>query len=468
MMGRTIALDNPCRFLLLVAIIVSFIFSLSYNSLFLKKQADLTFLDVLLTKKDVAHHRSFSPKSRNDEKYLFYFSHSGWGNQLMGVERAAQFAYATNRTLVLPPVLPHSSDYNSTKRFPEWKWRVAIGGGSRNRPLKEFQEFQQLARDDALQASAKLVSSTRNFPSFQEVIDFSELTAASGLHVVDLSDFMTVTTTGGYHNVSTDTWCEGGSWVKKWLSNGEMEKYTYKEWVQVFQQRMQHQDGQQTHTSADVGAVVTKDCRVAVIGSAFFSWDALQNDFSTFDKNASRVFHNFFSGFPMSRTFLTVLRKVYAKLLPSSSSNKYIGVHIRLKDKSKFPCGDKDGTRYKKVADRILAQTVNATVLIGCGVNAKAKDCLQSSLLSNKYQAPVVHTVNDLLNGDEEIIRLIESIELEKTTLFLLLDLILIALADRVELESHYKFESTFQVLIDRRHDFRSKTLEEMDSNDLY
>ena len=41
------------------------------------------------------------------EKYLQYGTVAGWSNQLMCLKHAVQLANALNRTLVLPPPLPH-------------------------------------------------------------------------------------------------------------------------------------------------------------------------------------------------------------------------------------------------------------------------------------------------------------------------------------------------------------------------
>ena len=44
----------------------------------------------------------------NSEQYLLYFSHSGFSNQLRGLQGAVRLALVTNRTLVLPPPLYHT------------------------------------------------------------------------------------------------------------------------------------------------------------------------------------------------------------------------------------------------------------------------------------------------------------------------------------------------------------------------
>jgi hypothetical protein len=51
--------------------------------------------------------------------------------------------------------------------------------------------------------------------------------------------------------------------------------------------------------------------------------------------------------------------------------------------------------------------------------------------------------VNDVVDGDAEILQLIDNMQLEKSTLYLLLDQILIALAARLVMDSEMKY-STF------------------------
>jgi hypothetical protein len=56
--------------------------------------------------------------------FLLYYTHGGYSNQLIALQHAAQLAYKLNRTLVIPPVLPHTNE--EIKLFPDWK-RDAAG-----------------------------------------------------------------------------------------------------------------------------------------------------------------------------------------------------------------------------------------------------------------------------------------------------------------------------------------------------
>ena len=68
------------------------------------------------------HHNSpsrvWQTQSSASEQYLYYFSHSGWSNQLLGIQRAAQLAHSTNRTLILPPILSHKTSNDAGNARP--------------------------------------------------------------------------------------------------------------------------------------------------------------------------------------------------------------------------------------------------------------------------------------------------------------------------------------------------------------
>jgi hypothetical protein len=129
-----------------------------------------------------------------------------------------------------------------------------------------------------------------------------------------------------------------------------------------------------------------------------------------------------------------------------------------VEDKTLLPCGDEHGTFYKNVLERIFVGDSNvmaapASVLIG-RVDSNSKNCFQAFTEGRCN----VTTVNDIVDGDEEIQRLIDNIHLEKSTIYLLLDQFLIALAERIEMESFYPV-STFQINIRERHRFRNKKI---------
>ena len=51
----------------------------------------------------------YNSKCGNDQ-YIYYLACNGFGNQIKGMEVALRIAYSTNRTLIVPPLLPHHDD----------------------------------------------------------------------------------------------------------------------------------------------------------------------------------------------------------------------------------------------------------------------------------------------------------------------------------------------------------------------
>jgi hypothetical protein len=124
--------------------------------------------------------------------------------------------------------------------------------------------------------------------SLPSIIDFSVLTAETGLKVVDLSD---LSMHPHHHNLG-NKWCSGDNRERAFLKkNCEEPSQSYQKMVQVFNQSLENVTG--------------GTCRDALIGSAF----SMRNEFSAHDKNASHLFDNFFFGYPFNPNFLFLLEK---------------------------------------------------------------------------------------------------------------------------------------------------------------
>jgi hypothetical protein len=138
--------------------------------------------------------------SRDDDddgnRYLLFYSHSGFSNQLIGMERVAYLALATNRTLVLPPVVPHKTSKNSQHSFPDFTFRTSgIGCSS----FDKYHGFVEMVKDDVKKARDPKLP----FPSFTDLFDFKEFKKA-GLKVVDMTEFAK-----HEENTRFSRWCKG-------------------------------------------------------------------------------------------------------------------------------------------------------------------------------------------------------------------------------------------------------------------
>lgn len=132
------------------------------------------------------------------ERYLLYYSHSGFSNQIIGLIHAANFALATNRTLVLPPVLPHGTFSSEKLLFPAYIPRSA---GSRCAPYDKYSNFTKRVHWNVQRAS----SPNTNFPSFMELFNFDDIVQDTGLHIIDMGEFAAANS----ENIDYRRWCSG-------------------------------------------------------------------------------------------------------------------------------------------------------------------------------------------------------------------------------------------------------------------
>lgn len=442
--------------------------------------------------------------SSSSPSFLVYYTHSGYSNQLIGLQQAAQLAYALNRTLVVGPVLPHEGDDTSKLLYPQWK-SAAVGPACRAN--LNFQKVQRLTLDQANKAR-----SHKGFPSFHSIMDFQALYSTTGLQVVDLDEFMKHTHKRSVlpkdgnssiqefldtyypqrksHNESVFTWCNANldrhvTHYKGPNSCTMKPPRSYPDLITYIQKQMILQDETLGKRSKGNGLVhhYRLDCRVVNIGSAFL----VGNDFT--DDPAASLFSRFFENYPLVEPWNQILRTLLQNDDDDGefSERRLVGVHIRTLDGEK-EC-HKSANLYTRAAQRILKLTNSNSnsgrtgsisevrIVIG-RVNSNSKLCLQSALkqevqrLENKAaetgatetdaRLPTVVTVNDMINQHVQKSQLLhwinKEIKLEVSTRYLLLDQFVLSLASELILESAYG-GSTFQNLIKYRHAYRMENL---------
>uniref|UniRef100_A0A7S2UE97 Peptide-O-fucosyltransferase 1 n=1 Tax=Attheya septentrionalis TaxID=420275 RepID=A0A7S2UE97_9STRA len=350
-------------------------------------------------------------------RYLVYFSHSGFSNQLLGLQRAAILAYSTNRTLVLPPLLPHKGD--KPKIFKSYKARAAGPGCI---PYKHHAKFIGNAKRDADAAGDGQL-----FPSFSELMDFDEIEKRSGIHFVDLPDFM------NEKNHSTKFWHEGNR--RKIDFDGRCTlnyTRTYPDMVKVFEDNF------------------STDPTIAVIGSAFIIRNRKPENLGFSDKQL-------FLGFPPSKKMLHIIKKMREKL-----PQYYHGVHIRFFDNQKFNCKDLEITQMfdsiLQEAQHNFTATGETTMFVGFS-HPTLKRCMTEYYINSTCN---VMFLDDLMDEDSDIQSLVENVRVEKGTLYLVLDQLLIALADHIVFRD-LMGGSTFQGLIKARHQYKDDILAQLE-----
>jgi hypothetical protein len=338
------------------------------------------------------------------DKYLLYYSHSGFANQLKAMQRAAQLAFATNRTLVLPSVLPHHT-FQDKLRFPEFPYLTA---GVNCEPYERYDEFIERIGLDVKKAS----SPENSFPSFTELFTFDDIFIKTGLQVIDMKDFAKVV-----ENTNVTSWCSG-------RGNNTMRN--------MMVPMCERSDGL---AFAELIPKFEDTCgngkKIAAIGSGYVIPEPMWNN-----SRQQAIFDYFNNKLTPSKKFMQLLKEIHSRL-----PDNYYGVAIRFRDCLKVDdCDSKDVkepferilqylSTKKKNNDNNSTEPGNSThhILVGDG-NEAALKCLRHHS-QGEY---TVSTVRDIVNRDRVLKRMIEGIKSEKSTIYLLLDQILIALAKEV------------------------------------
>lgn len=352
----------------------------------------------------------------NAEQYLLFWNGAGFSNQLISLSRAAQIAYATNRTLVLPPVLPHFSFQHKLK-YKKFKYRRA-----RCNKEKEIYHQTQIAREP------------NNFPSFEALFNFDSVTEkTNGLKVIDMPTFSRLQ----HVNVRKfQSWC------------------VYKE---------DKKDGKCSYTRSDsiileIGNAIEKKCtgkQIAAIGSTFFNSPPHATERSNW-----KDIESYFDNFDLSTDMLKVLATIYKKL-----PKNYIGAHVRVDDRAtckprnscEKTCNEE---RYKNGFKELIIDIDNlhnaSHVLLGYG-NEMVPKCFEY-FAKEKYSFT---TVFDTVENDPELLRMLERIGSEKGTVYLLIDQILIGIAENIVMKPKAS-GSTYQNTITKWHNHRHGILQAM------
>lgn len=374
-----------------------------------------TSLRVDLSSFDDSRRIEAIPDVHKEERFLFYYTHSGFSNQLFGLQKASQLAYATNRTLVLPPVLPHKGD--KVKDFRQWRSRAA---GSKCAPVQGYSGFVGQAKKDA----TKAVQSPNNFPSFTEIIDFSTVTQHTGLEFIDLPQFMLTKSSS-----STSSWSTGKrkrlDLDGKCSASGRRE---YGDMVELF--------------NSNFGK-----SRIAVIGSAY----VIGNNFTSYHEEKSQEFAKLFLAFPPTPKLQKLLMQVHA-LLPKD----YAGLHIRVNDGQKLDCTSE---KVKSAYDRIFGelQENNVTAVVIAGSDPTTKQCFNRLAIGKGFEAV---SVNDVVRQHQQIQALIQTFKVQRKTVDLLLDQILVALGKHIVLNDDlFRLGSSFHRVIRAWHAERHELL---------
>ena len=351
------------------------------------------------------------------EQYLLFWNAAGFSNQLISLTRAAQVAYATNRTLVLPPVLPHLSFQHKLK-YTNFKYT----SGPRCNKEKQIYHQMRIAREP------------NDFPSFKALFNFDSVTEkTNGLKVIDMPIFSRL------EHINTRNF-------RNWCIN------IYKE-----------EDGRCSYPPSDsilleISNAIEMKCtrqQIAAIGSSFYKPPPNATEITNWMEIES-----YFDNLDLSTGMLKLLAAIYKKL-----PKNYIGSHIRLNDKAtckpRHSCEEScNEERTKSAFEDLITEMDNlhnaSHVLLGYGWEIVPK-CFEY-FAKEKYSFT---TVYETVENDPELLQMLERIGSEKDTVYLLLDQILIGIAENVVMGPK-KSGSTYQKTITKWHDHRHEILQAM------
>lgn len=393
--------------------------------------------------------------TQTSDKYLLYYNHSGFSNQILAIERAAIFAMATNRTLVLPPMLPHKekkivSEIKKSGNYSKGALYEPRAAGNKCLPYHRYKSFLKHVKNDVKLAKSIVSKKTNNkdnkFPSFLEILDLSELTEHTGLQVMDMQEFVTMPFITSFFF----TWCPGP------MNNfkNEMREMFVPSCVESMQ-----------ISFSQLVPFFERACgkaRVALIGSAFVmptpvEDDQNEDDDPYFSLELKNKFHEYIEGATPSPKMLKLLGSMY-QLLPEG----YVAVHIRFGDFLQIDDCDEDVVKkaYQDVLNGLAVEkdVKNGTqVLIGNG-NKEAKRCFEHHAMG-RYP---VTTINDIISDHPYIQDLVNDIHTDKNNVYLFLDIILLSVAEHIVFSHAGVNANTFQSQIKFRHNRRKKTKELM------
>ena len=197
--------------------------------------------------------------------------------------------------------------------------------------------------------------------------------------------------------------------------------------------------------------------RIAVIGTAF----QIRNDFAEYNKTVHKTFTSFLDSYlPPATSQLLPLLKSALHQLPSP----YAGVHIRFSDGAAFDCNQTDvRALYASVLSELREKNVSNGTHIFIGRSHKnVQKCFNEHA---KGFYPGAITINDIVDGNPELQKLMKQVSLEPSHIFSFLDQSMIALGETVVMTRSMFGGSTFQRFIHRRHAMRQYLMRQLQND---
>ena len=327
-------------------------------------------------------------------------------------------AHAMKRTLIIPPLLPHIGSKTHTK----------FGG----RPGKYFKDANSHAVQDA---KTVMDINFTEFPSWSEVIDYNRITEQTGVHVMDVWEFMRTEFGGALLNYTKEM----------------NDMPLIKNWTMFI----------------DEISVLFENETVALIGSAFALKD-VDDSIKLFDVDTFERIRRTTLCFTPSDKVVDLIRASIIHI-----PKHYVGVHIRFGDM--YRLSECDEKQADAEFNKLISNIRDANITKGSAIYLGSKDSNAKRCFDGHSRFDFrVFTLNDItspLGVDEKFpvyninavvpkfTEAMDAIELDVGTKYLLIDMILVSLGysyffSRISFRPK---SSTFQEIIQHRHEFRKE-----------
>lgn len=413
----------------------------------------------------VGLHDLINNDSCDGEKYLFFTSANGFANLLRGIEVAMRIAYSTNRTVIMPPLLPHKFAkpfggfkgrdlYNLTHDVEWFTYNVNVSltdvamvtslSGRSDLPALNFDDMihRTGVRPGEFYEKGMSLSNGTVRTSWSAVLNFDDVSNRTGVKLIDLYDFV---------NLKSNSCMEG--FLRQpsppipliTLLN---RSATWLEFIELFEKQYE------SHP-------------VTLIGNTY----ELHELFSEYDSHAQESISDGVHNLAFS-TKVVELLKIARNHLPSD----YVSVHLRTGDEADRKiqtCTDKAiVNEYNKVMKSMERTNVTrgSTVYIASN-DDKAKECFDE-FTKNMYK---VLNLEDVFEADgmsdNSMRNIMGTLSIDLNTKYLLLDLHLIANGAEIYLAminfDKGQYYSTFQVLMAKLADGIVRDCSSADSEEI-
>jgi hypothetical protein len=240
---------------------------------------------------------------------------------------------------------------------------------------------------------------------------------------------------------------------------------TFDELVSFFNKHCGHEEDDNSNDNA----------AVAVLGSAFVMPQPILDNSTYLNRELQTVFSQSFGNIKLSNKFMTLVKTLYEQFPKKkeeeeedkkNATTSYSAVHVRFHDGMEIT--NCNTTNVRKLYGKLLARLEQQHVKHGSHIlvadsNPAAFRCFQYHG-SDRYKAFRIKDYilnNDNSNGSiRKIKEMFENINVQKDTLYLLLDQIMVGLGKEIVFSFHGKTSySTFQVQIRRWHEHRKAIL---------